>query len=262
MSRRGAALLLVLWLLVLLSGLVTVSLGGARTGSAAGRNRITLLRAAWAREACLEILLGRAASRRVEWTPEGLALDSVDLGDGVWCRAGVSDPAERLNLNLATREMLIALVRDTTLADSVIARRPWPAVEALRGLPQLRDRPLPTWAALTTVRGTGKINLNRAPPAVLGALPGVGDDGARAVVASRAVRRLHSLEEAVRSLPPSIQVLASGRFQALAGLTILEPEQLLVELSGRVRDRPLLARAIVTVVPAGSRLAVIRRESD
>lgn len=262
MTRRGSALLLVLWLLVLLSGLVSVSLGGARTGSAAGRNRLILLRAAWAREACLEILLGRAASHRIDWTPEALALDSVDLGDGAWCQARVSDPAERVNLNLATRQMLIALVQDSALADTIIALRPWPAVEAVGQLARFRHGSLPSWSALTTVRGTGKVNLNRAPGAVLGTLPGMGDEGARAIVATRVLRKLRSLEEAVRWLPPSSQTIGSGRFQALASLTVLEPEQLVIDLSGRVHDSPLVARATVTVVPAGTRLAVIRRESE
>ena len=59
MSRRGFALLAVLWALTALSVLGGVALVVARTGSQTTRNRVLLARAAWAREACVEILLAR-----------------------------------------------------------------------------------------------------------------------------------------------------------------------------------------------------------
>jgi Type II secretion system (T2SS), protein K len=264
MNRRGAALLLVLWLLVLLTGLTAVSLGVARVGTAAGRNRQELLRAAWAREACVEILLGRAAGKpSSEWEPESLALDSVDLGDGIWCRLEVSDPGGLLHVNLAGRPALMALVGDSTLADSLLGRRPWPAVEALLDWKQRGDLAVTGWLGLLAVRGAGRVNLNRAPLAVLATLPGLGEDGARALVARRSQgRRLRTLDEAVGELPPSARGPVLAHYQDFSNAVSLAPEQLIAVATGRVRDSPLSARVVVTLVPAGTRLAVIRRETE
>lgn len=264
MNRRGAALLLVLWLLVLLTGLVAVSLGGVRTGTAAGRNRQDLLRAAWAREGCLEILLGRAAGKSApEWQPETLTLDSVDLGEGIWCRVEVSDPGEGIHLNLAGHAALTAILGDSALMDTLIRRRPWPAVEALFQLGQLAGRPVPAWINLLTVRGTGRVNLSRAPIEVLAALPGLGEDGARALVARRGLgAHLSSLDQAVGHLPPRARERVLARYQDFANAVSLGSEQLIAVATGRVRDSPLSAKVVVTLVPAGSRLAVIRRETE
>src|SRR6266581_8279475 len=77
-GERGFALLAVLWLLTALTVLGAVAVAVARTGSQATRNRILLTRAAWAREACVEILLARWAS-----PPAPLGrLDSLDLVRG------------------------------------------------------------------------------------------------------------------------------------------------------------------------------------
>ena len=80
-------MLAVLWVLTALSVLGGVALAVARAGSQTTRNRILLVRAGWAREACGEILLARYAQN-----PAVRAVDSVDLGRGVWCRATLEDP--------------------------------------------------------------------------------------------------------------------------------------------------------------------------
>ena len=61
MSRRGFALIAVLWVVVGAGALAAAALTTARLGSSVSRNRILLLRARWAREACAEILLARYA---------------------------------------------------------------------------------------------------------------------------------------------------------------------------------------------------------
>src|SRR5712691_4181093 len=98
MTRRGFALLAVLWLVAALTVLGGVAVGAARTGSQVTRKRILLTRAAWAREACVEILSSRSAHNAVI-----RVLASVDLGRGTWCRAALEDPTAKLNLNLADR---------------------------------------------------------------------------------------------------------------------------------------------------------------
>src|SRR5256885_8451157 len=61
MSRRGFALLAVLWTLTAITMLTGVAMATARLGSTTTRNRVLLARAAWAREACAEILEARYA---------------------------------------------------------------------------------------------------------------------------------------------------------------------------------------------------------
>lgn len=262
MNRRGAALLLVLWLLVLLTGLVAVSLGGMRIGSAAGRNRIELLRAAWAREACLEILLGRSGRNSGKWSPESLTLDSVDLGEGITCASETYDPGEYVNVNESSREALIKLTRDSVLADRLIARRPWFSPEAIRDLPGIGHGPLPAWLNYLTVKGTGRINLNRAPIEVLQTLPGVDLGAARFWSIARRSRPFRSIDDVLYALPPGSQRQVLAQYQTFAILVTTAPEQFVVLLSGRARDGPLSSRATITLASAGTRLAVIRRETD
>jgi type II secretory pathway component PulK len=255
MSRRGAALLMVLWLIVLLTGVVAVSLGGARTGSSAAHNRVALLRAGWAREGCLEILLGRARNAPPDaWQPERLRLDSVDLGTGAWCSLEVEDPGERLELNLASPEALLAVTHDSSLTAQIIRSRPWPAIEAL-----------PAWSPIPflTVRGDGRINLNRAPVEVLAAVPGLGQEGAAALVSNRGRRGgYQQLEQVTAGLPPAVRQRVLAQYSAFQAAVSLEPVILIARVAGYARDRPVVARMVVTLAPAGSRLAVIRRETE
>jgi type II secretory pathway component PulK len=257
MNRRGAALLLVLWLLVLLSGLVAVGLGGARTGAAAARNRLALLRAAWAREACLEIVVGRARGLPDDsLSPERLSLDSVDLGQGIWCELGLDDPGERLDVNQASGESLRLLTGDSLLAERLLAGRPWPAVEAL-------SPDLSRWAAGLTVRSPGRVNLNRAAREVLRALPGVGNDGAAAIVARRPTGPpIRTSDEAIAALPRASRARVLAQYDRFVASVAFRPGILVATSTGHAGPAPLRARVIATLVPAGDRLAIIRRETE
>src|SRR6266700_2623032 len=96
MSRRGFALLAVLWTLTAITMLTGAAMAVARLGSMTTRNRVILARAAWAREACAEILQARYAQ----------------------------DPSMKLNLNLADRAALVtvlqAVVRPSAPVDSLV----------------------------------------------------------------------------------------------------------------------------------------------
>ena len=83
-NRKGFVLLSTLWLLVLVTAVVTPAVALARLELRATSNRNAARRAEWARLACVAILEARtvAAGRPV-------AVDSTDLGRGTWCRASV-----------------------------------------------------------------------------------------------------------------------------------------------------------------------------
>ena len=87
MNRRGFALLAVLWTLTAVTVLAGTAITAARLGSTTTRNRVLLARAAWAREACAEILQARYAQ-----DPSVRRLDSMDLGRGTWCSGTLEDP--------------------------------------------------------------------------------------------------------------------------------------------------------------------------
>ncbi len=258
MNRRGMALLLVLWLIVLLTGVAGISMGRAREGSLHARNRLAWVRASWAREACLEVVLGRAQddSLALRDPIARLTIDSLDLGEGIWCSARLSDPGEQGHLNRASLEVLVRLLGDSLLAQRAVSGRPWLAVDAL-------PAELVRHAPLLTTRGTGRINLMRANPEVLATLPGVGIEGAREIVAIReSVRGIATLEEVINRMSRGSRdrILSSyDRFTSEAGA---RTETAVAEITGHAPQRPVRASMVVTLIPAGTRLAVVRREVE
>ncbi len=192
MSRRGFALLAVLWVLTALTALTGAGLIVARLGSETTRNRLLLARADWAREACGEILLARFAV-----DPSIRVLNPIDLGRGTWCRASLEDPAARLDLNTADRdalqELFTAVGVPPALAESVIVRRAQGTLYDLRQVPGLDSTVAAHLTPFVTVRGTGVINVNAALPEVLRTLPGLTDEGVFLLTSRRGLRTIHSL---------------------------------------------------------------------
>lgn len=261
MNRRGFALLAVLWVLTALTALTGAALLIARLGSETTRNRILLARAEWAREACGEILAARFA---VDPTIRGL--NPIDLGRGTWCRASLDDPAAKLNLNTADREALtqlfIATGAQQTFADSVIARRARGTIYDLRQVPGLDSTVAVRLTAFVTVRGTGVVNVNAAPPEVLWTLPGMTEEGVFLLMSRRALRPLHSADEFAGLLSRSSRTVFFGNYAEFVRRAAFDPAQLIATVDGGIRGTPLLARATLTVLAVPGRLAVIRRETE
>jgi len=283
MSRRGFALLTVLWLLAALTALAAGALALAGQGAAASRNRIVLLRASWAAEACAEILQGRYAERGdVE------PVDSTDLGAGVWCRAEVEDAGGRLDLNRASPEQLRLLLGADSLADAVLDWRDPDEVPRQRGAEaawyRVQGRRLPRDSAFAsvaelvfvrgldsarvamlapalTVRGSGRVDLNAASAEVLAAMPGLDPPAVRAVLALRAAgRRLGSPEDLLARLDLRSRAALMGRYQEFLVAAAFRPDQVTVRAEGGVRGRLPIQALRLTLVPASGRLAVVGRE--
>jgi len=203
-NGRGFALLAVLWTLTAVTVLTAAALAGARLGSSTTRNRVLLTRAAWAREACSEILQARYAQ-----DPSVRHLDSVDLGRGTWCSATLEDPSTNLNLNLADRPALVTVLQAVehrsvavdSLADALLDWRdpdtvprplgdessenrngPFADVWELRYVRGFTDSLVARLTPFMTTRGTGVINVNAAPEAVLAALPGMTEETVRILI--------------------------------------------------------------------------------
>jgi type II secretory pathway component PulK len=261
MNRRGFALLAVLWVITALTALTGAGLLVARLGSETTRNRILLARAEWAREACGEILLARFA---VDPTIRGL--DPIDLGRRTWCSASLQDPAGGVNLNTAGREAIVQLFKavgvQAALAESVIVGRGRGTLYDLRQVPGLDSTVAARLTPFVTVRGTGVVNVNAAPPDVLRTLPGMTEEGVYLLTSRRPLRPLHSADELAGLLSRSSRIVFLSSYAEFVREAVFDPPQLIATVEGGVRGTPIVARATLTAVPVPGRLAVIRRETE
>jgi hypothetical protein len=261
MSRRGFAVIGVVWLLVVLVAAGLTVNASVRVGLARSRNRLLLNRAEWAREACAAILRGRyrlmAATGNIN--PSKVVSDTIDLGRGTWCMVQVGDPAARINLNLVDSVVLERLLGDSILVDRILRSRPLESVDQVGETLDSAGRAARTLRDFTSVRGTGRVNLNSAPFEVLQAitgLPGAAID--RILLDRRGGRLIAALGEVGTG---RIEGGSGGLHEALARVT-LGPDQLTAEVVGGVRGSPLRARVVLTLAPMPDRLAVLRRESE
>jgi type II secretory pathway component PulK len=261
MNRSGFALLAVLWVLTALTALTGAGLLIARIGSETTRNRMLLARAEWAREACGEILLSRFAV-----DPTIRVLAPIDLGRGTWCRATLDDPAARLNINTADRETLVQLFKavgvEPALAESVVVVRARGSLYDFRQVPGLDSAVAARLRPFVTVRGTGVVNVNAAPPEVLRTLPGITDEGVFLLTSRRTVRPVHNADELAGLLSRSARTVFLNSYAEFVRAAVFDPPQLVATVEGGVRRTALVARATLTTVPVPGRLAVIRRETE
>ncbi len=267
MTRRGFALLAVLWVIALVTALTGVAIAAARIGTLTTRNRVLLTRAAWAREGCIEILSARFAQGVA-----GGGVAIVDLGRGTWCDATLDEPATKLNLNLADRAALATLFRilapgrdADSLADAVLARRarePFADVLEVAEVPSFTNSLLAQVSPFLTTRGTGFIDFNTAPPQVLATLPGITEEALEYVVARRSESPPRSASLLVDWLPPQARTALLARYPEFAQDAVFAPPEYVAFVRGGVRGTSILAHVTVTLVPVGGRLAVIRRESE
>jgi len=261
MNTRGFALLAVLWVVTALTALTGAGLIVARLGSETTRNRVLLARAEWAREACGEILLARFAVN-----PSIRALDPIDLGRGTWCRASLEDPAGKLNLNTADRAALAQLFRavgmEDALAESVIVRRARGMLYDARQVPGVDSIVAARLTPFVTVRGTGVVDVNAAPPEVLRTLPGITEEGVFLLTTRRVLRPLHNADELAGLLSRSSRTVLLNSYAEFVRAAVFDSPQLIATVEGGVRGTPIVARATLTAVPVPGRLAVIRRETE
>ena len=284
MSRRGFALLAVLWTISAVTVLSAAALAGARLGSATTRNRVLLARAGWAREACTEILQARYAQ-----DPSIRHLDSVDLGRGTWCSATLEDPSVKLNLNLADRPALVAVlqavVHRSAVVDSLVdalldwrdpdtVRRPlgdessgnrngpFPDVWELRHVRGFADSLVARLAPFLTTRGMGAINVNAAPREVLAGLPGITEETVRLLLMHRGNAALPNADALAGLLSPSARATLLASYPEFVRAAVFAPPQLVGVATGGVRGTLITASVTLTIVPVAGRLAVIRRETE
>lgn len=283
-DQRGFALLTTLWLVALmgvLAGALTVS---ARRESQLGANRTRLRRGEWAAEACLAIAEARYAA-----DPTVRAIDTVQLGGGLWCAASLVDPASRINVNTASPSLLAAMLDSDSLAAAVLdwrdadslprpdggAERPWYAehqrdgprnrsLETVAEMQAIRGFEKPSISQLEqhfTVLGDGRVNPNLLPAAWLAALPGFSAPVLQVLEQRRSTHRpIGSLEELVALTPAGPRREVSEAYRDLSQLLVFQPVWLEVSIEGGVADSRPVYRQRILAVPLAARLAVVGRE--
>lgn len=107
---RGAALLLVLWILALMTGLIAIFALSARTEGLQGRFLARSTAARYAAEAGLELaaLHLQGADPNQRWVPDGRA-NRIDF-DGYALEVRVLDESAKVDLNVAPNDLLVGLM--------------------------------------------------------------------------------------------------------------------------------------------------------
>jgi type II secretory pathway component PulK len=221
-TRRGVALLTVLWVVATGSIIAGAMLLRSRETVGAAANRASLIRASWRADGCavelvalLDDRLRSTARRDTLWRQLDRVIAPTDLPTE--CRTTIRPVGTAVDVNAADERQLRALFRAAGLSaphvdsltdaildwvDSDDTPRPSGAEKAWyaqRGLSSPRDGPVAAWAELRRIRGldadsgaaslltteSGRILIDRAPLAVLASLPGVSDEVTIRIAARR-----------------------------------------------------------------------------
>lgn len=236
-ARRGVALVLVLWLLVILGAIGAAVVGGTRDSARLAANARARIAARYAAESGVEATVGRidaglreagddAAARRDflnALARDGAGDDSVQLGDQRFAVA-IVDASARLDVNAAPAENLARLlgyftdgVRAAALAQAIRGRiegggtrtvTPLRSLEELRSIAGPDVTVLERAAPYLTVDGDGTINQATASDTVLAAAFGeLRDAPSRLVVVARGWMRDHPLTHEIQA----VYAIASDR---------------------------------------------------
>lgn len=228
-SRRGVALVLVLWLIVILGGIGAAVVSATRDASRLAANARARVVARYAAESGVEATLA-AIEDSLRTLTDGAARraflnalerrsaggDSVALGDGRFAVA-IVDASARLDVNAAPAENLARLLsrftdptRAAALAQAVRARierggtrvvTPIRSLEELRAVPGADARVLQLAIPYLTVDGDGTVNGAAASDTVMAAAFGeVSDAPTRLVVVSRGWMREHPLTHEIQGV--------------------------------------------------------------
>jgi type II secretory pathway component PulK len=281
-NRRGAALLMALWLVVAAATLGAAAMSGVRLAARASGNRLDLERAARARDACIAILAGRFDH---EHPLRGLGRTAI--GERVWCAAGVTDPSTRLDVNRATVRQLSTVLGSDSLAEAIAdwrdadadsmpsgaeaewyrrhhragpANRPIESLDELRYVRGFESLEITSLGKLLTVEGRGRINVMGADPRVLAALPGLNTaDIPSLTMAVEAGRSASSVTDLVNWLGGERGKELARVLPELAASVAFGPSELVIEAVGGVEGSAIEAHARLLAVPLPERLAIVRR---
>ena len=299
--QRGFVLIAVLWVLVGLGSLgLMLSLAGRDTVTAA-RNRLSLARAYWLAEGCIQIVRAVVSDALLDGARGDVAWRSLDdlvarspiLSDA-GCNLEVRASGATLDVNSVgaeqLRRLLLALHVLPMAADSLVdalldwrdtddsprplgAEREWYIAQhrlAPRNAPiadvreLARVRGYDVLSGLDSVLGTdsGRVDVGRAPPAVLASLPGFAAETADRIEELRLRGALPSeLSSLAGLLSPSARDSLAAHYAEVAPLVTMDPDAWIVRASAHDGDSPAVTTVEVRLVRAGARVGVSRHRS-
>lgn len=227
--RRGVALILVLWMIVILGGVAAAVTAGTRTTGDVTSNARARAVARYAAESGIVAAVAVLQSGLMaagEDTPKRQALlNDVEsaLGDAASfeldaanVRVVMVDVSARVDINAAPEEALSALfARAGHAADAVSAARAirrhidavpgqaalFQSLEEVAALPEVGGKLIAATAPWLTVDGDGQVNRNTAPAVVLGVARGsLIEEPARVMFIARGWQRGHPLTHEVQAV--------------------------------------------------------------
>lgn len=294
-SRRGFAMLAVLWVTALVAGLGVLLLSRAKGTVAASRNRISLAQAGWLAEGCAESVRATVREAMVQanaWR----VLDSVARRAPAFagCRVSVRAAGSSLDVNAVDgaqlRLTLVAAGVTPWAADSFTdalldwrdgdsvprragAERDW---YRAHGLPLPRDGPFVSREDVLRVRGAdrlgqaaglldvepGRVAVDHVSQAVLAALPGMTDE----LVALAMERRgWHSRDGTFLDLAARVSKWArdslTARYADLTRVATLDPDAWIVVSTAAAGDPVIESTVELRLERTGTEAAVTRRRT-
>jgi type II secretory pathway component PulK len=168
-----------------------------------------------------------------------------------------------VNVNVADREALLAVVGAVRVVDSLVKMRPFADVAELGDVAGIDSGTFAFLTHLLTTRGSGQINVNAAPPEVLAAVPGLTSEAIGLILRWRAIgQRVTSSDALAASISPPARNVLYGDYQDFLRAATFAPNQLIVTVAAGVHGTQLVAHETLTAVPLPERLAVVRREVE
>ncbi len=300
-TRDGFVLFAVLWVVVGLASLgLALSLVG-RDAVGATQDRVNLTRAHWLAEGCVNVVRAVAAGTLADrehanaaWRTLDQLVSSSPLVTGLGCKLSMQPAGATMDVNAAGAEQLrrtfMALDVMPLSADSLVdaildwrdaddesrpsgAERGWyvehqhftPRNGPIQDVRELsRVRGLDRLAGLDSVFGVdgGRVSLERAPRAVLIALPGFSEELVRRITEMRERRALPAdLLTLAGALSPSARDSLAARYAEVVALVTIDPDAWVVTARARDGASPAIATVEVRLARAGARVATIRYRS-
>lgn len=300
-ARHGFALLAVLWVLVGLAGLgLALSLVG-RDAVGATQNRLSLARAYWLAEGCVNAARSAAADgladparADVAWRTLDEVVAASSLVASMGCDLSVQPAGVTLDVNRADAEQLrrlfLAMHIMPPTADSLVdaildwrdsddeprqngAERAW-YLERQRFAP--RNGPIADARELVRIRGLDQVDgidsvlgvegtrvlLGRAPRPVLAALPGFTEEMVDRIIDQRDRGMLPAdVLTLAGALSPSARDSLATRYAEVVSLVTIVPDAWIVTARARDSASPALATVELKLARAGARTAVLRHRS-
>lgn len=301
-NGSGFALVAVLWVMAGVAVLGASLTRSAREAVEAAQNRVDLLRAAWRAEACAEAARSviddalaadaRSMGARSSWPNLDAIVSRSPVISG--CDISLRPAGAAIDVNTADssriRAVLIAIGQSAERADSLVdalldwqdadetsrphgAERKWyrqaheltPRNGPIASIDELRlVRGFDQIAGLDTLFGVDeeRIDIDRAPLAVLASLPGF-DVGALSSIAERRSNGMEvgDLGTLVGALPPASRTLLLAHYPELVRLTTSTPDAWTLSSKAAIGRPALVATLELRLVNAGGRAAIVRRRS-